>query len=406
MSVTQFAIRTVHRTYLAVDPATGALRHVANGPDGNRVLAHWQGEDACVLARRDGGRLSITGARAAVLIPCRLISDEDRSRVAFRPLQGALLTATPDGGIVNDQTQIADWELFTLEPDGGNPPAFSAALEDDSTFQHFCADPATDPATIAALLSILPAERRRGLLSGLDRRPDYGRIFPALRLALSGGRDRSPLDTRSQLQDGIEAHGWRIGEHTYGAPAIIDGQYGRLEIGRYCTIANDARIIVGNHPTDAVTTYPFAALNRYWPSAPNDQPDKGGEGVVIGNNVWVGQGVTILPGAHVGDGAILGAGAVVAKRVPPYAVAVGIPAKVTRTRFEKPIVLRLLALRWWDWPDEQVDRFIPLLLGKNIEAFLDRAEAAGGASPLPHDGRPGALPLDPVGGKRPRTRSP
>ena len=392
MSVTQFAVRTFHRTYLAVDPATNALKHVAEAPDSYRVLAHWQGEDACVLTRRDGGRLSITGARAAVLLPCRLISDEDRSRVAFRPLGGALLTASPDGRIVNDQVQIADWELFTLEPDAGSRPAAVAALDNDEAFQTCCDDPSTDAATIAALLSILPPERRRTLLPSLERRPDYGRIFPALRLALSGGRERSPLDSRERLQQGIDAHGWRVGEHTHGDPTVIGGEHGRLEIGRYCSFAGDVRIIVANHALESVTTYPFAALSQYWPSAPNDASGQTGEGVVIGNNVWIGQGVTILPGARIGDGAVLGAGAVIAKRVPPYAVAVGNPAKVTRSRFDKSLIERLLVLRWWDWPEERVDRFIPLLLGDDIQAFLDRAEAdneeAGAPPPHPAKGEP------------------
>ena len=135
------------------------------------------------------------------------------------------------------------------------------------------------------------------------------------------------------------------------------------------------QLIVANHATDRVTTYPFAALRRIWPSAPEDGSDHAGDGIVIGNDVCIGQGAVILPGARIGDGAIVGAAAVVASTVPPYAVVVGNPARVVRRRFDDDTVTRLLAVRWWDWPDATVDRFIPLLLGGDVQAFLARAEA-------------------------------
>ena len=59
------------------------------------------------------------------------------------------------------------------------------------------------------------------------------------------------------------------------------------------------------------------------------QPEKP---VVIGNDVWIGGHVILLPGVHIGDGAVIGAGAVVAKSIPPYAVAVGNPARVIKYR--------------------------------------------------------------------------
>lgn len=54
--------------------------------------------------------------------------------------------------------------------------------------------------------------------------------------------------------------------------------------------------------------------------------------VSIGNDVWIGGRVIILPGVTIGDGCIIGAGAVVTKDIPPYSVAVGVPAKVVRDR--------------------------------------------------------------------------
>lgn len=54
--------------------------------------------------------------------------------------------------------------------------------------------------------------------------------------------------------------------------------------------------------------------------------------VKIGSDVWIGRNVIILPGVTIGDGCIIGAGAVVSKDIPPYSVAVGVPARVVKHR--------------------------------------------------------------------------
>lgn len=52
--------------------------------------------------------------------------------------------------------------------------------------------------------------------------------------------------------------------------------------------------------------------------------------VVIGKNVWIGSNSVILPGVHIGDNSIIGAGSTIVEDVPPYTVACGKPAKITR----------------------------------------------------------------------------
>jgi len=54
------------------------------------------------------------------------------------------------------------------------------------------------------------------------------------------------------------------------------------------------------------------------------------ERVIIKDNVHIGIGSIIMPGVTIGEGAIIGAGSVVTKDIPPYCVAVGVPAKVIR----------------------------------------------------------------------------
>ena len=52
--------------------------------------------------------------------------------------------------------------------------------------------------------------------------------------------------------------------------------------------------------------------------------------VVIEDNVWIGRNVCIMPGVTIGKYSIIGSNAVVTKDVPPYRVAVGVPARVIK----------------------------------------------------------------------------
>jgi serine acetyltransferase len=52
--------------------------------------------------------------------------------------------------------------------------------------------------------------------------------------------------------------------------------------------------------------------------------------VYIRRGAWLGKGCTILRGVEIGEGAIIGAGSVVSKSIPPFTIAAGNPATVTR----------------------------------------------------------------------------
>jgi acetyltransferase-like isoleucine patch superfamily enzyme len=49
--------------------------------------------------------------------------------------------------------------------------------------------------------------------------------------------------------------------------------------------------------------------------------------VSIANDAWIGAGVIILPNVTIGEQAVVGAGAVVTRDVPPFMVALGVPAR-------------------------------------------------------------------------------
>lgn len=55
--------------------------------------------------------------------------------------------------------------------------------------------------------------------------------------------------------------------------------------------------------------------------------------VCIDEDVWIGSNVTLLSGAYINRGCFVGSGSLVNREIPPYAIVVGIPAKIIKCRF-------------------------------------------------------------------------
>jgi acetyltransferase-like isoleucine patch superfamily enzyme len=94
---------------------------------------------------------------------------------------------------------------------------------------------------------------------------------------------------------------------------------GGIRIGTGCLIATSTVIVASDHPFDA-------------PDIPIAQQGSITRGVDIGDDVWLSAGVRVLDGVTIGRGAVVGANAVVNRAIPPFAVAVGIPARVIKMR--------------------------------------------------------------------------
>lgn len=139
----------------------------------------------------------------------------------------------------------------------------------------------------------------------------------------------------------------------------------KLIIGKFCAIASGTKFIMGsaNHRISSVTTYPFNVFGGLWKENTPDHlaqlPFKGD--IVIGNDVWIGRESIIMPGVKIGDGSIIGAYSVVTKDVPPYSVFGGNPAVFIKQRFNDELIEILLNLKWWDFEDEKLVKFLPLL---------------------------------------------
>ncbi|WP_442583579.1 CatB-related O-acetyltransferase [Mesorhizobium sp. ASY16-5R] len=187
--------------------------------------------------------------------------------------------------------------------------------------------------------------------------------------------------------DGEVSMSGSIGANTY---VRAGGNLGGVRsIGRYCSIANGVVIGGGEHPTDWMSTHPFqyggAAVSRKWSRKPDHvylKPPRGAAQVVIGNDVWIGTNAVIARGVTIGDGAIIGAGAVVTKDVPAYAVAVGVPAKVIRYRFDASTIARMQRVKWWDYT---ADSLLGVRFNDAARALddVEKRIAAGTLEPIP-----------------------
>ncbi|MDP3419065.1 chloramphenicol acetyltransferase [Falsiroseomonas sp.] len=167
-----------------------------------------------------------------------------------------------------------------------------------------------------------------------------------------------------------------FGDYSY---VVHDSQIIYATIGKFCSIASHTRINPGNHPLDRVALNHFT----YRASAYGLGADEAGffdwrrgAHVTLGHDVWLGHGVIVLPGVSIGTGAAIGAGAVVTKDIPPFAVAVGTPARVLRFRFSEPVRQSLLRIAWWDWTREQLASGLDDMRKMSAESFCDKYDPA------------------------------
>lgn len=165
-----------------------------------------------------------------------------------------------------------------------------------------------------------------------------------------------------------------VGAHTYGLPNVLYWNYEtKLEIGKYCSIAEGTIFLLGGeHRADWVSTYPFGAFLKEWPSATSFKEHSTTKGdIFVGNDVWIGHGAIIMSGVSIGNGAIIGAGSVVTKNVEAFAVVAGNPAKFIKFRFDQETRDRLIELSWWDWSDEKISKNLDKLMIPPNESTLE-----------------------------------
>jgi len=108
-----------------------------------------------------------------------------------------------------------------------------------------------------------------------------------------------------------------VGPNTYiQAGCVLNAFVGSIIIGADCLIAHYCAFMPYQH-SFADTRHPI-----------RKQPLTSQGDIVIEDDVWLGLRVCVMDGVTIGKGAIVGAGAVVTEDIPPYAIAVGVPARV------------------------------------------------------------------------------
>lgn len=113
--------------------------------------------------------------------------------------------------------------------------------------------------------------------------------------------------------------GIRIGRGSYVGPYAVLFGMGGIEIGEDVMIAPGVVISSVQHPY-ADTSTPMYSQDRIYGR------------IVIEDDVYLGSNAVVTPGVRIGRGAVVGAGAVVTGDLPPFAVAVGVPARVVADR--------------------------------------------------------------------------
>lgn len=112
----------------------------------------------------------------------------------------------------------------------------------------------------------------------------------------------------------------KIGSNTKISPyTIIHGPGKGVTIGKHGLIAGHCLFISANHNFDRT-------------DVPITEQKENSKGIVLEDDVWIGSGCRILDGVTIGEGSIIGAGSVVNKSIPPYSIAVGVPARVIKSR--------------------------------------------------------------------------
>jgi len=187
-------------------------------------------------------------------------------------------------------------------------------------------------------------------------------ILPELRMLRDKNYDFSQLRTDRTYIDAekhiriaapYSMYETEIGNYTYIADNSV---ISKTIIGRFCSIGPNFLCGYGIHPTNGISTAPmfYSTLRQNGMTLSNEDKVVERKQIKIGNDVFIGANVTVLDGVTIGDGAVIGAGAIVSKDIPPYAIAVGCPARIIRYRFEQEQIEALQKIEWWNFDAERL----------------------------------------------------
>ena len=117
--------------------------------------------------------------------------------------------------------------------------------------------------------------------------------------------------------------------------SCINNAVGDVVIGDFSRIGIHSTVIgpvtIGSH-VNLAQGITVTALNHNFSTKDKfiDEQGVATSPIVIEDDVWIGANAVILPGVKIGRHSVIAAGAVVNRDVPPYSLAVGVPAQVKR----------------------------------------------------------------------------
>jgi acetyltransferase-like isoleucine patch superfamily enzyme len=111
-----------------------------------------------------------------------------------------------------------------------------------------------------------------------------------------------------------------------------------VNIGFYSEIFSGSSVTVGPHGLFAAYTYLVGGGHEFARAdVPVLEQERPSRGITLGEDVWLGAGAKVMDGVTIGDHVVVGAGAVVTEDLPAGVVALGVPARVVRSREQAPI---------------------------------------------------------------------
>jgi len=118
-----------------------------------------------------------------------------------------------------------------------------------------------------------------------------------------------------------------IGDNFYSGPYgyFVTNKNNPVEIGNAVMFGPGCKILGGNHDTL------YKDNHMYF----NKNIDHLQSYIIIEDGVWIGANTILLSGTKISEGTIIGAMSLVNNYIPPYTLAVGIPARKLKKRFEK-----------------------------------------------------------------------
>ncbi|MCR8546950.1 chloramphenicol acetyltransferase [Salipiger sp. P9] len=176
----------------------------------------------------------------------------------------------------------------------------------------------------------------------------------------------------TEVQAHVSMREVAFGDYSY---IVKHGNAVWATIGKFCSIAEGARINPGNHATWRAAQHHFTYRAAQFDLGDDDEAFfqwRKDHWVTIGHDVWIGHGVTVLPGVRIGDGAVIGAGAVVSRDVEPYTIMGGVPSREIKRRFSEAQGAALQRIAWWDWSHDELRAALPDIRALPIEAFIEK----------------------------------